>query len=205
MEGIAADEEARDPDDELQRPQSGAGALVRRDYWTVIQSCAVTPHGLIRAVRKRFTEFAPPSIVVFGRVTEESDMLDVGDELSVDIKQAGTFRVRVTHADANSLTLATLRGHPEAGRITFGAYRNDHDDVIFHIRSLARSGSTRHYAGFLLAGDPMQTYTWTDFVDCVAHTFGDGAVGTIHAEVEVLSLEEDDGTMDQPTYIAQGN
>lgn len=189
---------------ELQTPAEGVGKMIQRDYWAVIRACEPGPQALMKQVRSRFEDFAPPSLVTFRRDASDHRTLAVGDELEVDIKQAGTFRVRVTHTDPNSLTLGTLRGHPEAGRITFGAYRNSHDDVIFHIRSLARSGSKRHYAGFLLAGDPMQTFTWTDFVDCVALTFGKGTVGVIHADVETVKMEEVEVAMDQPTYRAQG-
>ena len=52
-------------------------------------------------------------------------------------------RVRVVDTNSLSLTLATDDGHPEAGRITFGVYPNDEGDIVFHIRSRARSGSKR--------------------------------------------------------------
>lgn len=124
--------------------------------------------------------------------------------MHLQIKGAGAARVRVMHTDANSITLGTMRGHPESGRITFGAYRNGRDDVIIHIRSRARSSSATHYAGFLAAGDPMQTNTWTDFIDRLAHTVGDGIIGSISADIR--TLDETDGLEDMtsPTYIARG-
>src|SRR5690606_38498317 len=122
-----------------------------------------TPSEIVRLVRRRFEDFPPPSLCVFVRSGGNGALLDRGDELEVNIRMAGTFAVRVTHVDMQSLTLGTLQGHPEAGRITFGAYRNRRGDVIFHIRSIARSSSWRTFAEFLMAGDPMQTYTWTDF------------------------------------------
>ncbi len=115
--------------------------------------------------------------------------------------------MRVVNRDAQSITLATLAGHPEAGRITFGAYRNDYRDVVFHIRSRARSGSRAHYAGFLTAGEAMQTNTWTDFVQAVAYTFGDGIVGFVHAESRRMSEREEpetDETLCAPTFLAEG-
>lgn len=188
----------------LQSAEEGRGSLLQRDYWAVIHECGCGPQPLMEDVRSRFEEFAPPSIVRFSRRCPPGRPLEVGDELDVDITQAGMFAVRVTHVDENSITLATMRGHPEAGRITFGAYRNAYGDVIFHIRSIARSGSARAYAGFLVAGDPMQTYTWTDFVDCVAHTFGAGVLGTIHAELKHVEASQVDLSMDRPTYRARG-
>ncbi|HEY0713601.1 MAG TPA: hypothetical protein VGF45_13060, partial [Polyangia bacterium] len=91
------------------------------------------------------------------------------------------------------------------GRITFGAYRNDAGDVVFHIRSRARSSSQVNYVGFLTAGDPMQTTTWTDFVGSVARSFGKGVVGRIHSETETkeetASASEDACA---PTFLAVG-
>jgi hypothetical protein len=140
------------------------------------------------------------------RLARDEEGLRVGDEMDVAIRMAGVCRVRVVHRDHNSITLATLRGHPEAGRITFGAYRNEIGDVIFHIRSRARSSTRTRYAGFLFGGEPMQTTTWTDFIDRLAHYAGDGIVGSIHAETIEISDEPDDPEiMRSPTFLATGD
>ena len=158
------------------------------------------------AVRERFAEFAPAELAAFRRLEAAQRPLAVDDELEVRISGAGTCFVRVVHADEQSLTLGTLQGHPEAGRITFGAYCNARDDVIFHIRSRARSGSRLMYAGFLAAGEAMQTNTWTDFVGAVAHTFGSGVVGFIHS----TTARAPDGPQAaaeerSPTFVARGD
>jgi hypothetical protein len=159
----------------------------------------------MRAVRERFAEFAPAELAGFRRLSTNGP-LACGDELEVQIAAAGTFFVRVVHADEQSLTLATLKGHPEAGRITFGAYCNARGDVIFHIRSRARSGSRAMYAGFLAAGEAMQTNTWTDFVAAVAHTFGSGVIGFIHAETRPAPAWPRDTPEDcSPTFLARGD
>jgi len=128
----------------------------------------------------------------------------LGEDLRVRIAGAGQTYVRVTNQDKQTLTLATLEGHPEAGRITFGAYRNDLGDAIFHIRSRARSSTRSLYCGFLLVGNPMQTTTWTDFVGTVAWTFGDGVWGFIHAETAAIADEPDDHVY-KPTFRASGD
>ncbi|HUE95701.1 MAG TPA: hypothetical protein VMN39_03530, partial [Longimicrobiaceae bacterium] len=77
--------------------------------------------------------------------------------------------------------------------------------VIFHIRSRARSSSGANYLGLLTAGDPMQTNTWTDFIDRLAHTVGDGILGKIHAETKEIEDEpEDPATVCSPTFQAVG-
>ena len=102
----------------------------------------------------------------------------------------------------NSITIGTVKGHPEAGRITFGAYRNPKGDVVFHIRSIARSGSWLQLLGFKALGDAMQTNTWTDFINKVASVCGGGVLGEIHADT--TRLEADPGDFADPTFIAQG-
>ncbi len=129
----------------------------------------------------------------------------MGDRLDVSIRMAGKFGVRVLHRNANSITLGTLTGHPEAGRTTFGAYRNANRDVVFHIRSRARSSSGARYVGFLAVGDAMQTNTWTDFIDRLASAVGKGVAGSTHVEVKTLEVDErDEEATAGPTYVARG-
>jgi hypothetical protein len=155
-------------------------------------------------VARHFEEFPPPSLVRFRRV-DPGDTLAVGDDIEVEIRGAGSFGVRVIHRDDQSLTLATLEGHPEAGRITFGAYDNAWGDVVFHIRSRARAGSRLHMAGFVFFGDPMQTNTWSDFIIRLAESVGEGVHGAVHAEKRSVSEEPGDRSMDAPTFIAGGD
>ncbi|PTL82676.1 DUF1990 family protein [Vitiosangium sp. GDMCC 1.1324] len=184
----------------------GAGPLLQRDYWAIIDGCGCSPSELMELVSSRFAEFAPEELVIFGRETERDSPIEPGDELRVRIRGAGTFRVRIIHRDRQSITMATLPGHPEAGRITFGAYRNERGDVIFHIRSRARSGSRVKYLGFRTGGEAMQTNTWTDFVNTVALTVGQGVIGFIHAETTVMKeAHENADDVRGPTFLARGD
>jgi hypothetical protein len=192
----------------LQPAADGVGPLLQRDYWAVIDSCRFKPSEVVALVALRLPELVPPDIVVFGGGTARTSPLEPGEELDIEIRMAGPCRVRVVHRDACSFTVATLDGHPEAGRITFGAYRNARGDVIFHIRSRARSRSVATFLGFRSGGDPMQTSTWTDLVNNVAITCGAGVVGTVRAdtrEIDASTLEPGDEAMDRPTYRAQAD
>lgn len=188
----------------LQTAGAGRGVLIQRDYWAVIRNTEMSSSEIIDYVRRRFESFPPRELAAFQRQCPPGDPLSVGDEFKIDIRLAGQCSVRVTHVDEQSMTLGTMMGHPEAGRITFGAYRNGRGDVIFHIRSLARSRSWKLFAGFMAAGDPMQTYTWTDFVDGVAHTVGDGVIGHIRAEMHLVRKPHADEVMASPTFLARG-
>ncbi|EPX62240.1 hypothetical protein D187_008427 [Cystobacter fuscus DSM 2262] len=184
----------------------GAGPLLQRDYWGLIDRCASSPTEVMEWVALHFGEFAPKELCVFERTGDPDGPLKLGEEMEVRIRGAGRCHVRVIHQDRQSFTLGTLPGHPEAGRITFGAYRNERGDVIFHIRSRARSGSPIIYLGFYTGGEAMQTNTWTDFVNNVALTVGEGIIGFIHADTTVMEKEhEEEDDVQGPTYLARGD
>jgi hypothetical protein len=180
----------------------GAGPLLQRDYWAVLNGCAVRPSELIAHVKANFCQLPPDALVHF----DAPDGLANGAELDIRITPGQSCKVRVVHEDATSVTLGTLEGHPEAGRITFGAYRNRDGDVIFHIRSRARSSSAATRLGFLAIGDAMQTNTWTDFINNTAASVGARVRDAVHADVEeVQDVAEDDHPLQSPTFRAVGD
>jgi hypothetical protein len=182
---------------------AGQGPLLQRDYWARVRNARLRPSQIGELLARRFADFAPADLASFERSDGRDRPLEVGDDLEVTIRFAGRFAVRVIHRDANSLTVATLSGHPEAGRITFGAYRHASGDVIFHIRSRARSASRIRYAEFLALGQAMQTNTWTRFVERFASDLGDGVVDFVFEETCECADEPDD--TEQPTFAARGD
>lgn len=190
---------------DIVRATEGVGQLIQRDYWAIIDDSRLRPSEVIGEVAARFWEFAPEDLVTFSPAGDVGRRgLQVGDELEVDIRLAGRCAVRVVHRDACSLTLATLEGHPEAGRITFGAYRHQDGRVIFHIRSRARASTASCLAGYRVVGESMQTTTWTDFVERVAVAVGRGAADYVFEESQQdqdVEADDDDG----PTFIARGD
>jgi hypothetical protein len=182
----------------------GAGPLLQRDYWAVVEASRLRPSEVAALVAREFEAFAPEELVRFARTCEPGRALAVGDELDIEIRMAGECGVRVVHTDACSLTLATLEGHPEAGRITFGAYRNEQGDVVFHIRSRARASDRARYLGFLMMGEAMQTNTWVDFTNAVANRAGTGVRGEIHASTEEIDDEPPEAAA-LPTFLARAD
>lgn len=182
----------------MQHAARGSGPLLQRDYWAALEGSLVTPSQLMTHVREHFCELPPEALVRFSA----PDGVEVDAELDIEITGAEDCRVRVVHADAQSLTLGTLEGHPEAGRITFGAYRHASGAVIFHIRSRARSATTAHLLGFLTLGEAMQTNTWTDFINRTAASSGARVAGTIRAETEEVGETLEDAACDCPTFHA---
>jgi hypothetical protein len=153
-------------------------------------------------VKSHFCELPPAALVEF--VAAEGVARDA--RLDILIRPGQRCAVRVIHEDTQSVTLATLDGHPEAGRITFGSYRNPTGAVIFHIRSRARSTSLLKRMGFLAIGDAMQTNTWTDFIRNTADSVGARIPDAIHADTQhVKELPEDDEPLHSPTFLAVGD
>lgn len=189
-------------EDERSLAADGAGPLLQRDYWAVLSGCRMRPSEVIAWLREHFCEVPPQALVEF----TARDGLARGAVLDIVIKPGQECRVRVIHEDAQSLTLGTLDGHPEAGRITFGAYRNPNDEVVLHIRSRARSSDGAHVLGFVAVGEAMQTDTWTDFITNTAQGVGARLDGPIRVDtIEVDDVPEDCAAEGAPTYLAVGD
>lgn len=188
--------------DDLQPATTGTGPLLQRDYWAVLTDCPLSPSELMAQVKTHFCELPPGALVTFAA----PDGVALDTTLDIVIRPGQDCRVRVLHEDAQSLTLGTLEGHPEAGRITFGAYRNPAGAVIFHIRSRARSKDVPRLLGFLAIGDAMQTDTWTDFINNTAALAGARIDGPIRAETEAVDVVVDDECgVPAPTFRAVGD
>ena len=188
--------------DDLLPATRGTGPLLQRDYWAVLSACPLKPSGVMAYVKAHFCELPPASLVTFAADCD----IARDAELDIRIMPAQSCRVRVIDEDPQSLTLGTLAGHPEAGRITFGAYRNPAGDVILHIRSRARSSTASNRLGFLAIGEAMQTNTWTDFINTTATAVGARITEAVHSETaEVEERPEDDHPLASPTFRAVGD
>ncbi|MBW3623913.1 MAG: DUF1990 domain-containing protein [Armatimonadetes bacterium] len=196
---------AADVGQEVVPATDGAGPLLQRDYWAVIEGTRCTPEELFRLVVEDFPAFAPGEIACFNYFPDGSaGPLDLDMEMAIEIRHAGICHVRVVHKDDRSLTLRTLDGHPEAGRITFGAYYDRTGRLKFRIRSRARSSDPLRYVGYQLFGKGMQTLTWVTFVERVAKASGGWIHGEVHVETnEVTDTLADQGELDTPTFVAK--
>jgi len=185
--------------------RAGVGPLLQRDYWAAVRGARLKPSEIATELRAHFPSFVPSDLAEFEK-PERGGLLELGDELDIRIAGAGDCKVRVVHFDAQSLTLATAVGHPEAGRITFGCYRDGRGALVVHIRSRARSDSFLRLMGFIIVGEAMQTNTWTHFISRVAAFAGGEVEDRIHAEMD--EIDGDDGeedVLDQPTFLARND
>jgi len=170
----------------------GVGPLLQRDYSGVIQGSRCTPEELARLVREQFVEFAPPETAAFQKTGDGDAPLKVGDEFRIRLGGFMPCRVRAVHIDDTTLTLRTLDGHPEAGRISFRAGRDDDQRLTFQIRSRARSGGMLKYLGFLLMGRAMQARCWIRFIGRVAEASGGRLASPVRVKTSRVEEEPAD-------------
>jgi hypothetical protein len=179
----------------------GAGPLLERDYSATIEGASCTPEQVGAMIRGRFEEFAPPETAVFRRTGGDTTPLDVGDEMEIRIALRGRCKVRVIHIGACSLTMRTLKGHPEAGRITFGAGRDERGRLTFRILSRTRASGLLNYLGFLVMGKQLQARCWIRFIDRVAASCGGRVAGRIRVRTRKVAEQPGDrGEADTPTF-----
>jgi hypothetical protein len=192
--------ENRSKPDEILYATEGTGPLLERDYFAAFEGATCAPEQVAGMVRSRFERFAPAETARFERA-EDHRRLEPGDALDIRIALMGRCRVRVVHCDDRSLTLRTLRGHPEAGRITFGAGRDRSGRLTFRIRSRTRASGPVNYLGFLFLGKQMQARCWIRFVDRVVRACGGRLAGPIRVRTWRVAEEPGDRPgHDEPTF-----
>lgn len=189
-------------DREIQYATGGHGPLLQRDYWAVLDGASCDPEGILRQVSATFERHAPAVTAQFHRADAAEGPLNVGEELAIQIALIGKCRVRVVHHTARSLTLRTLQGHPEAGRITFGAYRDEGGRLVFQIRSRTRAATRLNYLGYWLMGKQLQARCWINFIASVAERCGGTIVGRIHVRTNPIEEEPGDGPGDDSPTLS---
>jgi hypothetical protein len=183
----------------------GVGPMLERDYWAEVAGAGLNPESIGESLRARFVEFAPPETARFERIADPGRPLEVGDELDIRIALQGHCRVRVVHHDARSLTLRTLEGHPEAGKITFGADCDDRGRVVFRILSRTRASGWLSYLGYVVLGKQMQSRCWIRFIDRLARECGGQVRGRIYVRTRRVEASPADRLgHDEPTFRCEG-
>lgn len=181
----------------------GTGPLLQRDYWAVIEHSSCAPEQVMSKLLAQFPEFAPSELANFACAGPLEQPLRVGDAMQINIKMSGLCQVRIAQVDERSFTMRTLEGHPEAGRITFGAYYDERGQLTFRIRSRARASTSLKAIGYNLFGKMMQTRVWVVFIERLAAACG----GTIQGEVQTAEKEidgniADTGELHTPTFVS---
>jgi hypothetical protein len=151
-------------DDAVQRVADGVGQLLHRRYRVRIRGSSCTPAKLMHILVSDLNAAVPSEVAFFSQLDGSDGPPKVGDDYVVRMPGPWDGPVRVIHAGACSLRLATLRGHLEAGQIEFRALCEG-DALIFEIESWARAGDwLSHIAyNYLRLAKEIQLNMWTHF------------------------------------------
>jgi uncharacterized protein DUF1990 len=151
-------------DDELQPEDSGVGPLFHRRYSVLVVGSRLSAAELMSEVKKNLNQAAPSEVAVFSKTRGDDDTVRAGDEYVVRMPGPWNGPVRVVEDTDTSFRLATLRGHLEAGQITFSA-QPEGDSLRFTIESWSRSGDRLAHLLYdrLRFAKEIQLNMWTHF------------------------------------------
>ena len=178
----------------------GAGPELERRYYLDLARPHHGPAALMQRIQGDLPHFSPALLADFELRQGEAGSLRVGDEFLVKMLGPWNGAVRVTAVAPTSFELATLEGHPEAGRIRFEVLALDDRpaEIRFQIHSWARSrdGLVAFVYDTLGGGKVMQEAVWVEFCHRVAEASGGQALGPVTVE----TIRHEPG---QPAHISR--
>jgi hypothetical protein len=165
----------------------GAVPLYVRSYQVDIAHPKLAPETLMQRIIEDIDTFSPGELAQFQKTKGEPDHLAVGDEYFITIAGPWNGPVRVIQVSPTSFSFVTLRGHLEAGEISFSVFEHPEiqDAIRFRIQSWARSSNrvTDLFYRILGVSQFAQTTMWSYFCQQVVETSGGERLG----QIEVMS------------------
>jgi hypothetical protein len=172
----------------VQVPGDGFGPLFHRRYRADIRAPRLTPEQLMARVQRDVGSFSPHTLAEFRKTSGRRGRMARGDEYAITILGPWNGSVRVIDATPMSFTFVTLKGHPEAGQITFRALPHpaERGALRFEILSWARSRDmlvslTYKEAG---VGQELQKNAWVTFCERVVQASGGALIGEVAVDTE---------------------
>lgn len=152
-------------------PDDGFGKLWHKQFWIRLEGVDVTPEGLVKNWKDRYTEFWPKGSHLY----QPSGGLEEGDTAAADLAMIGGTRVgtgiRVIDEQPTSFTFATLEGHTLAGTITFSG-KKDGDVTVAHVDVLMRASDPIYEIGMPLGGHHHENNFWKASLRALARSYG---------------------------------
>lgn len=184
------------PSDDLQPEDRGYGPYFIRRYAVTVAQPVHDAAAVMAKLKEDINLFSPQQNACFIKSRGEPNDLRVGDEFAIEICGPNDGTVVVTDVQDHSFTFHTLKGHPEAGSITFSVI-DEGGKLVFTIESHARSRDMLTHLMYhtLKVGKAKQEETWSHFCNAVA-CFAEGEQG----EVQVTTYRCDDEQMTVCTF-----
>ncbi|HSH69691.1 MAG TPA: STAS domain-containing protein [Deferrisomatales bacterium] len=154
-------------------PMEGFGQLWHKVYRLRLGGIETTPQEAAGYLQSHLGELWPPGNHL--RLVGTDRQLVPGAVGHIQLRLPGgaplSTGVRVLHRSPTSLTFVTLRGHMEAGWITFAAH-DEGGTTVVRVESLARTGDPMYEVGFQLFGHGQQEGFWRHTLTALARHLG---------------------------------
>lgn len=150
----------------LAGPFQGFGQLWHKTYRLRLENQQLTPAETIQIWKQNLPKFKPAEKKFYPSAAG----IQPGEIILINARTQGgpiSTGVMVLYSGKNSFTLITPQGHPEAGWVTFSAYKDDQDTVI-QVDVLARSSDPLYELAFRLVGTKVQDRIWTHVLTSLA-------------------------------------
>ena len=180
-------------------PLQGFGQLWQKTYRIGLRATNLTPQEVIVAWKSSVPKLKPSTKRFFPSalgITPNALVL-------IDAQTPGgpiSTGVMVLYAGAESFTLMTPAGHPEAGWVTFSSYVEE-GCTFAQVQVLARAGDPLYELAFLLAGSKLQDDIWNHVLMALAAELGTS--GEVKMDKKLLDPKLQWGRASNIWYNAQ--
>ena len=151
-------------------PLQGFGQLWQKTYRIGLRATNLTPQEVIATWKVSVPKLKPPT----KRFYPSSLGITPNALVLIDAQTPGgpiSTGVMVLYAGAESFTLMTPAGHPEAGWVTFSSYVEE-GRTFAQVQVMARAGDPLYELAFRLAGSKLQDGIWTHVLTALAAQLG---------------------------------
>jgi anti-anti-sigma regulatory factor len=151
-------------------PLQGFGQLWQKTYRIGLRATHLTPQEVIATWKVSVPKLKPPT----KRFYPGSLGIAPNALVLIDAQTPGgpiSTGVMVLYAGAESFTLMTPAGHPEAGWVTFSSYVEE-GCTFAQVQVMARAGDPLYELAFRLAGSELQDGIWTHVLTALATELG---------------------------------
>ena len=159
-------------------PLQGFGQLWQKTYRIGLRNSELTPKQVIAIWKQNVPKLKPPQ----KRFYPSAAGIMPNELVLIDAQTLGgpiSTGVMVLYAGAESFTLMTPAGHPEAGWVTFSSYIED-GCTFAQVQVMARAGDPFYELAFRLAGSKVQDQIWTHVLTTLAALLGTNGEVQMH-------------------------
>jgi anti-anti-sigma factor len=180
-------------------PLQGFGQLWEKTYRIGLRNSELTPQRVIAEWKQNVPKLKPPQKRFYPSATG----IMPNELVLIDAQTPGgpiSTGVMVLYAGAESFTLMTPAGHPEAGWVTFSSYV-ENGRTFAQVQVMARASDPLYELAFRLAGSKLQDQIWTHVLAALAAHLG--TTGEVETQRTLLDPKLQWGRIWNTWYNAQ--